>query len=241
MLHNLKNMFRKYFQFLINRSISKIDRLFSKYKSINGLDKSIEIYLPKNDGFFVELGANDGINQSNTYYFEKYKGWRGVLIEPTPQNFLKCLTNRSIKNKIYCNACVSFEYTDRFVEIAFSNLMSSPLGLESDILDPVSHAKSGTVFLSKAEKVFNFGAIAKTLNQILIESDAPLRIDLLSLDVEGAEIEVLKGIDHSLYRFSYMCVECRDPTKMIDYLEAYNYRLVRKLSNHDYLFRDSLL
>jgi hypothetical protein len=60
---------------------------------------------------------------------------------------LKCLANRSKKNQIFCNACVSFEFKDRFVEIAFSNLMSSPIGLESDVLDPVSHAESGKQFL----------------------------------------------------------------------------------------------
>ena len=73
-------MFRKNFQSLINRSLSKVDRLFSKYISINGLDRSIETYLPKNDGFFVELGANDGINQSNTYYFERWIQLRSATL-----------------------------------------------------------------------------------------------------------------------------------------------------------------
>ena len=208
------------------------------YYSINNLDRKIEKYLPHNNGFFVELGANDGIIQSNTLYFEKNKSWTGILIEPTPHNYLKCLSNRSDKNYIFCNACVSFEYKNYFVEIAFSNLMSSSIGLESDILDPIFHAESGKKFLDSTDRVFTFGSVAKTLNDILFISNAPNKIDFLSLDVEGSEIEVLKGIDHNSYRFKYMCIECRDIDKLTFYLNTIGYDLKEKLSEQDYLFAD---
>jgi FkbM family methyltransferase len=212
-----------------------------KYYSLNGLDKKIEKYLPFTNGFYVELGANDGVNQSNTLYFERNKNWRGVLVEPTPHNYLKCLANRSTKNHIFCNACVSFDYKNPFVEIAFANLMSSPIGLESDVLDPISHAESGKRFLESTDRIFTFGSVAKTLNDLLSTSKAPKNIDLLSLDVEGAEIEVLKGIDHKVYRFQYMCIECRDIDKLTSYLNPLGYELKEKLSGHDYLFVDKKL
>jgi len=202
------------------------------------LDEKIEYYLPHENGFYVELGANDGISQSNTLYFERHKNWKGVLVEPSPHNYLKWLSNRSQDNYTACNACVSFDYKNRFVEILFSNLFSSSVGLESDIQDPVSHAKAGTQFLEGDERVFGFGAIAKTLNQILIESSAPNRIDFLSLDVEGVEIEVLKDVYRSRFRFQYMCIECQDLEKLKSYLQQYDYELIEQLSCYDYLFRD---
>ena len=222
----------------LHRVARAIKRSASKYNGLAKLDKKLAQYLNYRDGFFVELGANDGVTQSNTLFFEKHRGWTGVLIEPTPHNYLKCLKNRSTSSKIFCNACVSFSYEEKFVEIAFSNLMSSPLDLESDILDPVAHAASGARFLEPSERVFTFGAAAKTLNQILTEAMAPAKIDLLSLDVEGAEIEVLKGIDHKSFRFRLICVECRDVDKMTAYLSKHGYGLVGNLSAHDYLFRD---
>jgi FkbM family methyltransferase len=197
------------------------------------LDQKLEKYLNYSGGYFVELGANNGVDQSNTLYYEKYKNWRGTLVEPSPENFLRCLDNRSTNTKIFCNACVSFEYKDRFVEIAFGNLMSSPIGLESDLLDPVSHAKNG----NRATLLPVYGSVARNLNDILIEAGAPPEIDLLSLDVEGAEIEVLKGVDHKNFKFKYICVECRDISKMKKYLEPLKYKLIEKLSPHDYLFK----
>jgi len=207
-----------------------------KYYGLNELDSKLEKYLNFDNGYFVELGANDGITQSNTLHFEIYKNWRGVLVEPTPHNYLQCLRNRSNENSIHCNACVSFGYSEKFVEIAFSNLMSTPIGLESDISDPKQNALIGKQYLSSTDQVFSFGSLARTLNSILQDAQAPKLIDLLSLDVEGAEIDILKGVDHQEFAFKYMCIECRDIEKTNNYCNSIGYTLIEKLTHHDYLF-----
>lgn len=210
--------------------------LRGKYHGLNSLDKKLERFVDYDNGYFVELGANDGVTQSNSLYFEKHRGWRGVLVEPAPQNYLKCIQNRSAASSIHCAACVSFDYAKEFVRIAYSNLMSAPIGLNSDIDNPRGHAQSGQAFLGKREVTFEFGAVARTLNSILVEAKAPAQIDFLSLDVEGAELEVLQGVDHKAFRFKYMLVECRDLPRINAYLEAQGYRFMEKLSGHDCLF-----
>lgn len=59
------------------RTAKKIMR--GKYVAKDGLDKKMEKYLNYSNGFYVELGANNGIKESNTYYFERYKNWRGEV------------------------------------------------------------------------------------------------------------------------------------------------------------------
>jgi FkbM family methyltransferase len=209
----------------------------SPYSGLNKLDKKIEEYVNYDGGYFVELGANDGVTQSNTLYLERHRGWKGVLVEPTPHNFLKCLSNRSSLNYISCNACVPFNHPEKFVEIIFSNLMSTPVGLESDIKNPEQNAKDGLRWLKPKHVNFSFGALAKPLNDILIDASAPRLIDLLSLDVEGAEIAVLKGINHLHFRFKYIVVECRNVQALISYMNSIDYDYVAKLSHHDILFK----
>ncbi|MDO9438424.1 FkbM family methyltransferase [Hydrogenophaga sp.] len=207
-----------------------------RYHSLNQLDRQLEKYVDVDNGYFVELGANDGVTQSNSLYFEKHRGWRGLLVEPTPHNFLKCRKNRASRSSVYCAACVSFEYDQEFVRIAYSNLMSAPVNLESDISDPMAHAQLGERFLRDQETVFEFGAVARTLNDLLLDAAAPSVVDFLSLDVEGAELEVLKGIDHERFRFRYMLIECRDFPRLSSFLQAHGYAFVEKLSSQDYLF-----
>lgn len=210
-----------------------------KYFSLNQLDRQLEKYVDYDSGYFVELGANDGVTQSNSLYFEKHRNWRGLLVEPAPQNYLKCRQNRSSEDSIYCAACVSFDYGQEFVRIAYSNLMSTPVSLESDIQDPHAHAELGGQFLGDGETVFEFGAIARTLNSLLLDAGAPQLIDFLSLDVEGAELDVLKGVDHQAFRFKYILVECRDFPRLSVYLKDQGYSFVEKLSGQDYLFAGS--
>lgn len=219
---------------VVKRLIRRVKQ--GQYNSLNQLDRQLEKYVNYNNGYFVELGANDGVAQSNSLYFEKYRGWRGLLVEPSPHNFIKCRKNRSSQSSIYCAACVAFDYDAEFVRMAYSNLMSTALSLNSDIPDPQAHVKLGQQFLQGSEVLFEYGALARRLNDLLRESDAPKVIDFLSLDVEGAELEVLRGVDFKEYRFKFILVECRDFERMDKYLSQQGYRFLKNLSAHDYLF-----
>ena len=117
-----------------------------RYFSLNDLDMKTEKYLDFNDGYFVELGANDGVNQSNTLYFEKFRGWHGVLIEPYLPNFNRLIRNRNSANFCKNAACVGPSYKNEKITLAYSNLMTSTLGITSEIPNPVDHAVSGESF-----------------------------------------------------------------------------------------------
>ncbi len=165
------------------------------------------------------------------------RNWRGVLVEPSPHNFLLCREQRSNKNAIYCNACVSFDYKEKYVDIKYANLMSVSENLDLDLADKDAHIESGKRFLTNAETVFTFGAVARTLNSLLEEANAPHVIDFLSLDVEGAELEVLKGINFEQFSFKYILIEVRDLNRMKEFLGGRSYILEKQFSVHDYLFK----
>ena len=90
-------LFKKYIKKLLPQSLIIYllnFKIFNRrYFGVNLLDKKLEKYLNYDNGFFIELGANDGKTQSNTLYFERYRNWNGILIEPSPNNYLKCLKN----------------------------------------------------------------------------------------------------------------------------------------------------
>jgi FkbM family methyltransferase len=210
-----------------------------KYFGLNDLDKKLSVYLKKSKGYFVELGANDGLSQSNTKHFELFRGWKGVLVEPFPDNYARCRRNRASRTRVINAACVAFDFKEPTVRLLYSNLMTIALDGESEIENRSGHAQIGAQFLGDLEDVFEFHAPARTLNSILREARSPNRIDLLSLDVEGSELEVLKGLDHLEYRFSFIVIEIRNFETMNSYLISLGYQLVEKMSTHDYLYADS--
>ena len=210
-------------------------RIFKRgYFAQSQLDKKLKKYINYNDGYFIELGANDGFTASNTLYFE-LKNWRGILIEPAPNLFISCTYYRDKPgNHLFCNACVPFDYQDKYVDIEYAYLMSVSDSLQKDIPDDfINNAK---INLNKHQQELKFGAVARTLTSILDESNAPKKIDLISLDAEGAELPILKGIDFNKYKFKYLLIESRSIDELTTFLNHYNYFLVEKFSHHDYLF-----
>jgi FkbM family methyltransferase len=219
---------------LKNRFLSNV--YGQKYFGLNNLDEKISKYLEYKDGYFVELGANDGITQSNTKYFELHKGWTGVLIEPSPMQYAKLKKSRSKRSKFFNCACVGFDFPKKTIEFMYSNLMSVALEGENDIADRLAHAKAGESH-SDREKVYNFSAQARTLQSVLDEARSPKVIDLLSLDVEGGELEVLSGIDFNHTNFKYIVIETRSINEVREFLTPKCYEEVSQLSHHDYVFR----
>ena len=190
---------------------------FRKFNSINNLDKKLLKYLNFKNGFYIECGANDGVNQSNTWYFEKVLNWRGVLIEPNKTSFKNLKNNRSSKNIFRNVALVSEDFKNKNEEIYLSeNNLESKL---TNIANPFS------------QKV-----ATETLNNILKELNVN-KINFFSLDVEGYEEEVLKGLNLNIFDIDYILIETNNFDKINFILRNYNYTLQEKLSFHDYLFK----
>ena len=224
-----------------HNSILKFFSLFGLKRSFSAseIDQQVFQYLGKRKlGFYIEIGANNGIDQSNTKMLEVYYGWRGVLIEPIPKVFTQLRQNRSADNYFYNYACVSFGFPTPQMKMRYANLMTIGLQGNNHLLDPIAHAKEGAASLALNDSVHDILVEVRTLNSILEDVNAPSFIDLFSLDVEGAELEVLCGLDFSKYRFRALCIEIFQPfvIEMTKFLQSKGYLLVKQLSSHDYLF-----
>ena len=115
--------------------------------------------------------------------------------------------------------------------------MTISQGLKLNLESRNKHLETSKFYLKDYEDFFEYGAVAATLTNILAVSDAPNLMDFLSLDVEGAEMEVLKGLDFNMYNFKYILVEHYNFEILSDFLRDKGYKFLDKLSYHDYLFK----
>lgn len=202
---------------------------FSK-QGLNGLDDKLAPYLNFRNGVFVELGANNGISQSNTFYLEKLKGWRGVLIEPLPRLYEQAKKNRQ-NAQVFNAACVPFGFEEPYIEMMDLGLMSFVDGALT-AQDREKHLQTGSEFNQSMHKV---RVPTKTLNDILISSGVQ-HIDFLSLDVEGYEASVLQGLDLERFAPRYLLIEARYRDEVEAVINSY-YETVGLLTVHDVLYQ----
>ena len=209
---------------------------YSIYTALNELDKKIEKYLNYKDGFFIEMGANDGINQSNTVFLERKYNWHGMLIEPS-EKFTLLKKNRSKLNIFSDAACCSFKNRGKSIKFAYYNLMTLALNIEND-LDIKKQKINAKKFSNKNYEFIKKGV---PLNDLLSKNNTPKIIDFFSLDVEGVELDVLQGVNHKEYRFKYLLIEVRNFDRINSFLIKKNYILLNKFTKKDYLYRYKFL
>lgn len=170
-------------------------------------------------GFFVEAGALDGLFMSNTKLLEDL-GWSGILIEPSKKAFDKCVKNR--KCIVGHGALVSKNHKEVWVY--------------GDFFYDGDKGEGAWSSINRNKYVLNekIRVPAVTLDEVL-EFYKIKKVDFLSLDVEGYELNVLKGIDFTTTEVTYILMEVNidmyDLEDIDEYLGRFGYSKRLNLSN----------
>src|SRR5262245_42846918 len=139
-------------------------------------------------GFFVEVGANHPTRRSQTWFLEQ-KGWKGLLVEPNP---------------VLCEQLRALRPNSQVFEMALAS--DSEIG-EADLHLGVADGHSalkpqvGTALAGKTIRV-----AVKTLSWVM-ESTQPKELDFVSIDVEGMELDVLRGFDLRRWQPKLLVIE----------------------------------
>nr|XP_053651068.1 uncharacterized protein LOC128701379 [Cherax quadricarinatus] len=152
------------------------------------------------DGFFVEVGAVDGEYLSNSLYFERNRGWTGLLIEPFPETYKQLLSKQRKAYSI--NAALAL------------NNVSSEVGY----LKFMGCVCSSRVFSYKRNILSHLYSILMAVNVTVV--------DFFSLELEG----VLRTIPWDKITFRLMCVEINHipegPNVLIEYVKLQGYKFL---------------
>lgn len=149
----------------------------------------------KRAGFFVDVGAADGVVLSNTCALEREFGWTGIAIEPHDGYFAELAKSRAC-------TCVNALVMGDVRTVAFR---------EAGLLSGAQEAfNAATLARLQVEGVADGQIVVKTsrtLGEILAACNAPPVIDFLSLDTEGTEFEILAAFPFARHVFRTICVE----------------------------------
>lgn len=178
-----------------------------------------EYFDNKKNGYFVEVGANDPTAViSQSWHLESLLQWSGILVEPNPTLAKRCQELRPKSTSFAC-ACVDdekLEHVTLYVPLREGEEMDVHAGISKNI-DDFNYQQHREIIVP-----------CRTLNSLL-EEDGATCIDLLSIDVEGAELEVLKGFDIQKYQPRLILLEDKHLylTKH-HYLKKRGYTLVKR-------------
>tara|TARA_B110000305_G_scaffold10128_1_gene9813 strand:- start:201 stop:953 length:753 start_codon:yes stop_codon:yes gene_type:complete len=146
----------------------------------------------KKNGFFVEFGATNGINGSNTYLLENKFNWRGILAEPAKIFYDELNKNRK------CFIETNLVWKNSKSRLLFHEDFAGGLSTIKKFIDHDTQIR-------KKNKEYILETIS--LNDLLVKYNAPKIIDYLSIDTEGSEFNILNNFDFNKYKFRIITCE----------------------------------
>ena len=194
-----------------------------------GEDVYLWNHFKRRSGFFIEIGAYDGVTFSNTYWLE-HVGWTGILVEPNPELYKKCLKARPFSKVIHA-AITGDESLDSVTLVLPDNIGGR---------DALAYTVKSDYQVNRVNdtgvKLRHIQVPAMTTKRLL--RDVTENIDVLSIDVEGAEMEVLKTFDFNRFRPEIIIIEdnLRGKDKTIyEFMHSKNYT-VNKIISRNIIF-----
>lgn len=194
-----------------------------KKKSVSQLGQDLWVLEKldfKKNGFFVEFGATNGVQLSNTYLLEKYFEWNGICAEPNPGFFKELVINRQCVTSQDCIGPSSGEIVDFVLADAFGGLLK--------YANQDMHAE-------KRKAYRDIGQVAKvktiSLDDFLKKYNAPKKIDYLSIDTEGSEYDILQALSFDRWNITLITVEhnfSENRSKIRNLLERHGYSCIEK-------------
>jgi FkbM family methyltransferase len=170
----------------------------------------------KTNGYFVEIGAADGITISNTYLLEKKFYWDGIICEPNPIHKFSNLTNR--------NAVLDTNIID------YKDFNNKYFYMNDDTFNSSINKKKNYI-----KKIY-----LKTisLNSLLKKYNSPKNIDYISIDTEGNEYSILRNFNFKKYNVKIFTIEHNfnnsKRSNILNIMNKNNYiRVFQKLSYMD--------
>ena len=151
----------------------------------------------KRNGFFVDFGATDGVLLSNTWLLESEFGWRGICAEPNPGFFAELKENRRCTLSSACIGAVTGEVVEFVLADAFGGMVKH---MEDDM-----HGDTRRAYAELPENVVSLRTVS--LDDLLRQNDAPHRIDYMSIDTEGSELEILEAFPFDDWDVRLLTVE----------------------------------
>ena len=148
----------------------------------------------KSNGYFVEFGASNGIDISNTYLLEKEFGWKGILAEPAKCWHADLMKNRQAEIELSC------VWKETGSTVAFNEVDNAKLST-------ISTYNSVDFWSKEREAGKTYDVKTISLRDLLKKYDAPREIDYLSIDTEGSEFEILNNFDFEEYSFNIITCE----------------------------------
>jgi FkbM family methyltransferase len=165
-----------------------------------GLDKIYMDYFGyKENGFFVDIGAYDGMNFSNTYCLAE-AGWEGICYEPVPESYKACINNHKNHKVKSIQTCIG----DRKGTVQFTIPRALTISTYSDYYKNSQYWKNDYYYSYAIESPII------TLDESLRENNVKPNFDVLSLDVEGSETDVLKFFDVEYWKPKMAIVEAQE-------------------------------
>lgn len=180
------------------RKLGWNERFFSQA----GQDKLIKDHFFSNlkGGFFLEIGAYDGVIGSNCFYFEQFMGWDGIAVEASEQQYEKLKANRKCKtlNSVVNGTAEEVEFVE--VVDGFMQMSGINSAFYTDTLKILED--------DNASKLIKRLVSTVTVDDILKQKQV---VDFMSIDVEGGEMDILNSIDFDKYHFRVISVENNRP------------------------------